>query len=357
MGKPSSAWLLASTLLFGTPIGATIPQHIVAPDPVQVFKDWAVGCDNIRTCEAIPLAKDGVSIDNLSLVFGRDAGPNGKIHISISGFASKSDRYKLLVDNKLVDTGPLLPGEVPVEVNGKEAVKLARAILRGSILRLVDGEGVKLGQASLAGASAALRYIDAAQGRTRTVTALVSKGKKPGGMKTPDLPAIQVPRITPTDSIPDAASLVALAEGSSCAGERLNVTQDTAYSLGKSDNIPRALALISCGSGAYNISTAVYVGTQAVGGKWTFEPAQFDYGPNVKNAAGDLHVLVNSGWDSKTQTINSYAKYRGIGDCGRAETYVWDGKIFRLTRAAAMEECRGASDWITVWRAEVKLIG
>ena len=42
-----------------------------------------------------------------------------------------------------------------------------------------------------------------------------------------------------------------------------------------------------------------------------------------------------------------------IGDCGGSETYVWDGKRFRLTEATSMGECRGAWHWIRTWSARV----
>ncbi len=340
MGKLLSATLMIFASLLAAPVHA-----VIQPNKVQVFKDWAVGCDNGGACEALPLASENGAIENMALVFRRDVNAKTMPRISISGFVSTSGRYTLLVDNKVVDVGAILPGDMPIELTGKDATKVVKAIKRGKSIKLVDGAGTKLGQASLSGATNALRYIDKIQ---RPVP------RKAGRFV---VPMITVPRIMPTDKIPDTGSLVALAEGSSCAKDRIDVTQDTAYSLGNSSKGPSALALISCGNGAYNFSTAVFVGTQDLGGKWTFEPARFDYGPAQKNGAGDLAVLINSGWDSAAQSINSYSKYRGLADCGRSETYVWDGDMFRLTNATAMDACRGAGDWITVWRAEVKRTG
>jgi len=55
--------------------------------------------------------------------------------------------------------------------------------------------------------------------------------------------------------------------------------------------------------------------------------------------------------------LNSYNKGRGLGDCGNAETYVWDGATFRLVQAYAMSECRGSTEWLTIWRAKVEYTG
>src|SRR3546814_20523664 len=64
-------------------------------------------------------------------------------------------------------------------------------------------------------------------------------------------------------------------------------------------------------------------------------------------------MLVNYGWDAARSTLSSYTRGRGLGDCGGAETYVWDGSPFRLVEARSMGECRGAMKWITTWRANV----
>jgi hypothetical protein len=61
--------------------------------------------------------------------------------------------------------------------------------------------------------------------------------------------------------------------------------------------------------------------------------------------------LTNGGWDAKTRTLSSYAKGRGIGDCGVSQTYAWDGTRFRLIDQNVMGECRGSIDYITVWTA------
>jgi Protein of unknown function (DUF1176) len=356
MGKPSAAYFLACAVLFGAPVAAVPAEAAIQPGKVMIFKNWVAGCDNSRSCQALPLGNPDGSGNQMPLVLTRSGDSAGAITIGIADADTKSDRYRLLIDNRVVDTGPILAGEVQVQIRGKDAVRLARSMVRGSVLKLVDGYGVTLGQSSLSGYAAAMRLVDVTQKRNGSASAIVARGTKALRIASPVIPVITTKKIVPTDQIPDATSLVALAENSSCAGERLDVTQDTAYSLGESGGIPRALALISCGSGAYNFSSVIFVGSKDVKGKWNFQPAKFDYGQDVKNAAGDQQVLVNSGWDSATQSINSYSKSRSIGDCGRAETYVWDGSMFRLTRATIMEPCRGASDWITIWRADVMLI-
>ena len=111
------------------------------------------------------------------------------------------------------------------------------------------------------------------------------------------------------------------------------------------------------GSGAYNFSSAPYIGeiTEDSPGGWAFRPAPFDRQPSW-GGEGTEPLLVNSNWDDREQTLSSYGKGRGLGDCGRAENYVWDGERFRLIEASAMDECRGSYLWITTWRARYRQV-
>lgn len=293
----------------------------------------------------------------LSRSAGNIAGKDDGLKINIFGFDSESDRYQLSIDGKQVDTGPIIQGIAPISVTGKDAMKLVRAIVRGKEAVVADGAGKMLGKISLAGSSAALRYVDAAQYRTATTGALVARGKRKYRKVSPPLPTISVPRLIPGNDIPDASVLVALAEGSSCAEDRIGVTQDAVYGLGVKDGSARALALISCGNGAYNLVSTAFVGTKDAAGKWKFQPAAYDYfGSNFGDKA-DLKLIVNAGWDAEKQTLSTFSKSRGIGDCGRSADYVWDGNMFRLIHARSMEECQGSVDWITVWRANVAYSG
>jgi hypothetical protein len=106
--------------------------------------------------------------------------------------------------------------------------------------------------------------------------------------------------------------------------------------------------LLSCGSGAYNASSIPFVST---GGAWVHAP--FDRTPRWGEDAGPP-MLVNASWDEAARTLTSYAKGRGLGDCGVSQRFVWDGKRFRLVEQAEMGECRGSVDWITTFRADVR---
>jgi hypothetical protein len=337
-------------------LAAGVPAHAVTPGKVVTFKDWTVGCDNGLACQAVALMPDGPSEGALSLVITRPAGVTAPLAIEMSGFITKADRYRVVIDGKIAQTGNMQVGSEAIKISGVDAVKLARAMAKGKAMRVIDGGGADLGAASLNGASAAFRNIDAEQGRAGSRGAVIATGPKMATAKKAVLPVIAAKKITPTDILPDTSALVALSESSPCAAERFGSTQDTAYSLGTGQNGAQALVMLNCGAGAYNFSSGIYVGQRDTTGKWSFAPASFDYGASGFSEDSKIPILVNADWDAATQTISSYSKGRGIGDCGSSETYVWDGATFRLTGAAAMGECRGSLDWIPIWRADVKLM-
>ena len=351
---------LALALLCGSTGLEAATTPTIVPAKTVTFKDWIVGCDNGLACQAVALMPDNLPDDTLSLVLRRGDGNTDEPGIEISGFAANTTAYRILVDGRVASSGAIAAGKDQILIAGNDAKRLSRALAKGRILRLTDGSGLALGRVSLSGSSAALRYLDAAQGRIGSRSAIVATGRRVTTAKRQtQVPVITASRIKPSAILPDTAALVALSESSPCAADRFGSTQDTAYSLGTGASGPQALVLLNCGAGAYNFSSGIYIGQRDSIGRWSFTPAKFDYDATSFSFGpeGDMKVLVNADWDASIQTISSYAKGRGIGDCGTSEDYVWDGISFRLVKARAMDQCRGSTNWIPVWRAEVKLTG
>ena len=322
----------------------------------KFLQDWAVACDNRLACEALSLQPENAPFDGVSLSLTR-AAMTGDIVITLASFETKSDRYRIMIDGRIADTGAINnTASAPITITGTDALRLARSLAKGRILKLRDGNDVEIGQVSLKGSRAAFEHIDIVQNRATTKTALSNPGKKDLRVKWMPTPILTAKRITPTGKTPDATTLVRLVESSPCKEERFGVTEDTAYSLGNAGGTARALVMISCGAGAYNFASAAYIGTEQSDGKWQFAPAVFDYGDAVRTLDDSVQLLINADWDATTQMMSSYAKGRGPGDCGNAASYLWDGEQFRLIAASGMEQCRGSLDWQTLWQAETKLI-
>jgi hypothetical protein len=346
--------------LFAT-IAAAAALPAPQPGEIRTFTDWTAGCDNGGNCQAVSLIPEegGAGYDDwegpVSIV--RTAGKEDIFKIRVLFEAKEMDRYRMTVDGQLVDTGPIVQGDYPIEIVGTDAKKVAKAIISGQRLVIHGPDGEIITRISLAGSSAALRYIDEKQGRAGTGTALVARGSRTFHPASVNLPTVIVDRWDAAKLVPETGDIIALVEDSKCKDERYGLVEDQAYPLGKRGNRFRALVLISCGSGAYNFSSAPYVGeyienARATSG-WTFTPAKFDRQPGWGGEGTDP-LLVNASWNEQDQTLSSYGKGRGLGDCGSAENYVWDGEAFRLIEASAMNECRGAYEWITIWRAQYR---
>ncbi|WP_321325666.1 DUF1176 domain-containing protein [uncultured Parasphingorhabdus sp.] len=348
--------------IFAT-ITAATAQPAAQPGEIRTFRDWAVGCDNGGNCQAVSLVPDdgGSGFDGwdgpVSIV--RTAGKDDIFRIRVLFPAREMDRYRMNIDGKLVDTGPIVQGDYPIEIVGTDAEKVAKAIINGRNLVIQGPQGENITQISLAGSSAALRYIDEKQQRAGTATALVARGPREYQPADSEIPTITVDRWDDSKLAPETGDIVALVEKSRCKDERYGLVEDQVFPLGKRGNRFRALVLISCGSGAYNFSSAPFIGEYVANPRatsgWTFAPARFDRQPSWGGEGTDP-LLVNASWDERERKLGSYGKGRGLGDCGSAENYIWDGDMFRLTDASAMPECRGAYEWISIWRANYRIL-
>jgi len=82
-------------------------------------------------------------------------------------------------------------------------------------------------------------------------------------------------------------------------------------------------------------------------------PASFDYAPGSRTT-GSTPTVVNATWDPAKGVLRSFLKGRSLMDCGSRQEFVWDGAMFRLVEASVMDECRGATEFIVVWRARTQ---
>jgi hypothetical protein len=101
---------------------------------------------------------------------------------------------------------------------------------------------------------------------------------------------------------------------------------------------------VPCFMGAYNIGHDWYLTDR--GGR---NPRALALpSANGETATG----TINGGYAPETRTLTAFAKGRGIGDCGTAQTWTWTGRAFLLTAESEMQDCWGvpADLWPTTWR-------
>lgn len=362
-----------SNLLTGTMLALTLrmtdPNGGIELGEIRQFDDWVSGCDNAMSCEAIALSSGGKiasSGENIpgtaSLLLAREratgAGADGApLTIRLEGLPGNADRYRVMIDGKLVDTGGIDTDSGEITVQSLDAVRLADAIARGRQMQVIDGKNAHIASFSLKGSAASLRHIDVKLGLNGTQQAIVAHGKRKIRQPDNELPVVIARRVSAGGQVPEAGDIIDFADRSDCSRYRIGVTEDRTYSLGQKDGSDYALVLLSCGTGAHNNANAAFVAISTGSDQWTFTPARFDLPPRGDRAPENLPLLFNAEWNSENQRLSSTAMNRRLGDCGDTASYVWDGARFRLAQARSMPACRGTLNWITVWRARIVFHG
>jgi hypothetical protein len=329
---------LTNNATAAAPAPADVPPK---PGGLKTFKDWTVGCDNVLTCTMASLGPEAGDFPVITIAIERDAGPVGEWRVSMQ-VNETGDKPPAPIAAIAVDNGQTVAVHKDA-VSGAAAATLIAAVANGNAITLRDAGGGTVGTISLAGGSAGLRYIDAMQGRSGTVTAVVAKGAKPADT-VPAAPATpMIAAITPSGT---AASLTkaqidSLRKAASCDDAAGDDSADySALGGGKT------LLMMSCSAGAYNVTSNLYI---IQGGVVT--PAKVDAQSGFGIDDSGTPGVVNGDFDKGVLT--SYAKGRGLGDCGSSQEFVWDGDRFRLSKQEDMGECRGNPNYITTWRASV----
>lgn len=332
----------------------------------RIFRDWTAGCDNLRRCTALSLP--GEADENIAfLKLERPGGPDGEPVLSLDLRAAKLPRAfeaRLTLDDApFPAAGSTFQGNSvdqetgTIGIPGRDAQALLGAARKATKLGLRVGD--KSFAVSLAGAVAALLFIDEQQGRLGTTTALVRKGDKPA-TAVPAVPALPVGTSRATSGLPAPADKAAKAltselrahlkraEPDSCEDiEEGSSISDSVWALGPN----RLLVGLVCYRGAYNVGSFY----------WLVEPGKVAAArrlafPTPSGKPQD--DLVNSSYDPASGQMDFFSKGRGLGDCGAAGLYAWTGTAFVLASWSEMSTCRGLppGEWITLFRSEVKIV-
>ncbi|MFN2259010.1 MAG: DUF1176 domain-containing protein, partial [Parasphingopyxis sp.] len=150
------------------------------PGSVEIFGDWAVGCDNGLACEAISLAAEDWSSGNAALLtVRRGPGEHGYLSVGLYVYEeTQGGRLRLVIDGEPVATFADSGDALRYEISGDLGSAVSR-IATGTRATLQTDDGGEFGTLSLAGSAAALRYIDDRQQRAGTRGAAVARGPRP----------------------------------------------------------------------------------------------------------------------------------------------------------------------------------
>ncbi|HUI96169.1 MAG TPA: DUF1176 domain-containing protein [Xanthobacteraceae bacterium] len=331
---------------------------------VNGFRDWMAACDNLRTCSAYGVDADIYGGAYIRLA--RDGAADAPVTITIGVNLDDNVKFKLAFDDASL---PGLPSEAiagsgnaddvikRLVIRNPQSVAQVIASLRKAgklVVTRVDPPGAApsdtpVTEISLSGFAAAMLWIDEQQKRVGTVTAVIGRGDKPAAAvpPLPAAPAVRAAKIAsgpaPTKTAPAAA--LALARKACDAPEPFKAPEDATRLSG--DQVMYWFHCVEM-SGAYNLYYALVV---AAPGRPP-QVAKFPFPPEAIGQDSD-DFLVNPAFDDKTATLMTLNKGRGIGDCGGASEWVWDGAVFRVTAVKAMPNCKGipVDDWPTLYRA------
>ena len=336
---------------------ALIAAASTATSPIgdqRNFGDWAVGCDNGWACEAISLASEDWSIgDGISITVRRGGGADGYNRAGLRVMEEiPGNRLALHIDGEEAAIAERSDGDELYHFDPEIVSNLLYRIAYGDSAEIFDMAGESMGSISLSGSRAALLYIEDRQGRAGTVTASAMVGDE-AVSTIPEPPALPVVHAQPiadrsgeTAAPLSDAQLAALQASLECDYPEDEPLPNRAEVLSDASD----LILIGCSRGAYNFSDIAFVRRDG-----TLTPARFDHVFSWGETA-EMPFLVNTYWNDERGILSTYAKGRGIGDCGTAEQFIWDGTMFRLIERREMNSCRGSVHWITVYRADVRWV-
>jgi invasion protein IalB len=325
--------LMAQT---SAPVSAPVaPTRAPVLAEVSTHQNWIVACDNSLTCEASSLQPEDADMARTPML----------VSLIISAPPTASAKMAIMLD-VMPPKKPLVLGVAGTDVVVHKFAtaadfdasftldaKAMKALSLGNELILEDADGVDFATASLAGFRDVLLRAQTAQRGTANVP-IVTR-----------LPMANVPKSPPMEPTPK--EVMGLRKQSGCTLSKGEWQDKIVAPLDKTTS----LILLSCGAGAYNYSYVPYVG-KIEGGKRSFALAGFDLAPDWGDTGSAM--LVNPSWDILKARLSSYAKGRGLGDCGSAQDWVWTGARFTLVEAHEMPDCRGSLAWPTVWRADVR---
>ncbi|MDP1616857.1 MAG: DUF1176 domain-containing protein [Phenylobacterium sp.] len=315
------------------------------------FGHWAVVCDNVQVCTAMGFGELGEMGSSALLKLRRETGPGAEPTISVITAGTAAATLRLAVDGASPSGLAAVPATPMAEDPERRVTELTPAQTRALLAVLVNGRTLTLMEGqnpaatiSLAGSSAAMRFMDDRQKRAGTVTALVARGARPAS-------AVPAPSQPPAIKAAPAVSQARLPTTPSPAMQaQLRDCDDDIADLGFAPEVARLgqgrlFWGVVCSRGAYNVIYRLFL-TDERGGD--VRPLELSY-PSDETTS----ELMNISFDPKTQTLMNFDKGRGLGDCGAITEWIWTGEAFAVAHQVLMPECQGvmSDDWPVSYRS------
>ena len=316
------------------------------PSESRAFRDWRAVCDNTNECVAFGPASDGTGWIRVAA----SPGPEGRLTVALGVWGDTSaspNAVTFNIDGRSWIARPE-QGSDDFRVAARDVPAVIAALGAGSTMTIGTAEPTAI---SLSGAAAALLWIDERQGRLGTPAALVRRGSRPAS-------AIPAPPLAPVVTPAPAISQAGFGESGQtlpAALEALPAVRACREETGHSDWIQKEVMSARLDASTELWAVPCFAGAYNIGHDWYLT------GPSGRNprplrlASADGEVstgTINGGYAADARTLVAFAKGRGPGDCGLAQTWTWTGRDFVLTAESEMTECWGVppDQWPTTWR-------
>jgi hypothetical protein len=323
-----SAWLIAAWL------GGGLAPWVHAGVPAVLafqHKDWALVCDNTRTCRAEGYQADSVEApsDPVSMLITRTAGPGTVVSMDLKLEDDTDPKRRRAMHQLLLGTvkltGLAADKDGVIHLSPEQVALVGPELLHQKEARVVSGAGRMAWRLSLEGVYAVLLKMDEAQGRLDTPGALVRRGKRD---EASVLPPVAPPVIRGAVPLVDAAGEKGLARRIWASVDAKEILADC----NETEPAPepqlfrltrhRLLLSVACPMGAYNFTNLLFMAQDTL-----------PYKVTRLEATGDF--------DPATGSVKMAMKGRGLGDCWSTTQWQFDGEAFVLSGDTGSAMCRG----------------
>jgi len=330
-----------------------IASSVFAAPAQKSFSDWQVTCNNQNFCAA----RNSGLHQGLVMTLTRSAGArtDATLRIDLGNMTIAEPKAPPIASRLLVDGEPLTLDlakwqETPHHLKTSDA-----DAINSFLDKVANADGITLakgrGSISLAGLKASLLFIDSQQQRVGSETAWIKKGDDPP-LSVPPAPALK--EVTLTNPTPTPLTQVELSDLLDYGTWRMNNSQCSLDPARREVRVfalsdDKALLMTGCEAGAYNVVDLAWV----VSRQKPFVARQIRLKLPFTPGSGNTELeLMNAGYDETNKELTTLAKGRGVGDCGVATRWRFDGQRFRLVRYAEEPTCdewNSNASWPTLW--------
>ncbi|MDW8847145.1 DUF1176 domain-containing protein [Erwinia sp. MMLR14_017] len=328
-------------------------------EPLQkVFYNWQITCNNLNSCVVRNFPGD----NGLVMTLTRNAGINDRplLRIDYGNRYTGELKGAPLKDNLLLDGQRLKPDLKHWEVEPHHLATAHIISIDEFLGQIMNAGNIQLlyrpeATISLHGLKAALLLMDEIQGRVNGMSAWVKRGDRVA-MDVPPQPA--TPQIVPPRRPPlpltrdETTGLIDFGTWRINTDECSLDPQRREVSVAPLSD-EKALLLVTCEMGAYNVIDLAFEVSRTE--PFVAKGVSLSL-PFVPPGRSDKQLeLINAEYDANTGELLTFGKGRGLGDCGTASRWQYNGREFVLAEFAQEETCdawHGSDDWPTLWASQ-----